>query len=112
MEATYTDLRKFCGKNGAAEIKKILLLFITENTIRVFSAFTKFVGCPKQFPSLDLKIFTLYGFFFNKSILIQKSTKYKAWRSNDPASKQPKVQTTQIQKNLSKPITSALQCEL
>ena len=55
LEATYTDLRKFCGKKWRCKNKKILLLFITENTIRVFLAFRKFAGCPKQFPIFILK---------------------------------------------------------
>ena len=45
--------------------EKILLLFITENTIRVFSTFRKFVGCPsknvgcpKQFPNISVQFWS------------------------------------------------------
>ena len=56
-EATYTKSRKFYGKKWRYINEKFYLLFTTENTIRVFSAFSEIAGCPskdagcsKQFP--------------------------------------------------------------
>jgi len=44
----YTKLWKICGKKWCYRNEKMQLLFIIENTIRVFLVFWKVVGCPSK----------------------------------------------------------------